>query len=61
MPLDYSIKPNREQTNLPTLAGVGALLALGVIRVLTGREQLEKPGEPRGSTDVPTNEESTDD
>lgn len=55
------INPDLGQTRSQNLAAIGALLALGVIRVLTGREQLDKPGEPRGSTDVPTNEESTDD
>jgi hypothetical protein len=42
-------------------ATVGSLLAQGVIRLLTSHQQLDNLQKPRGSTDVPINEESTDD
>ena len=61
MPRNHSYQSSSSVIDLLPTATVGSLLAQGVIRLLTGHQQLDILQKPRGSTDVPTNEESTDD
>lgn len=61
MPRNHSYQSSSSVIDFLPTATVGSLLAQGVIRLLTGHQQLDILQKPRGSTDVPANEESTDD
>jgi hypothetical protein len=60
MPKEHQHDSNRQAIHVSSISTIGALLGVGVIRLLTGHQQLDNLKKPRVSTDVPANEDSAD-
>jgi hypothetical protein len=60
MPTKHQHHSERHAIHISPIETIAALLSVGVIRLLTGHQQLDNLQKPRGSTVVSTKEDSTD-